>query len=227
MQLFPLLWALIALPFATMAHALPVVDQTGNLAINGNFESGGTSPVVSGYAQSVGSALSAWNQWANTGPVTTVRADAPLMEGEHVAHITGNENDGLYQYSYGFNGTYTLSAWVFVVTGSAHLILAGNSGSQTSLGSASSQTGQWEYLTLTASMNGSLGGPVLYAASNNSDFYIDGVWFNAGGSSTSPFDPGTGFNPNPVPEPETHALMLAGLSLIGLAVRLRARRHAS
>lgn len=216
---YPLLAVLTAASLVSPAYALPVVDQTGNLIANGNFEAGNETPVTSGYATAAASPLAGWNQWANSGPVTTAWADAPLIEGNHLARVTGNSNDGLYQYSYGYNGTYTLSAWVYVVTGSAHLILAGNSGSLTSIGSASSQTGQWEYLTLSASMNGSLGGPVLYAAADNSEFYIDGVWFNAGAASTSPFDPATGFNPNPVPEPETYALMLAGLALVGFAAR--------
>jgi hypothetical protein len=68
-------------------------------------------------------------------------------------------------------------------------------------------------------MNGSLGGPVLYGASNNADFYIDGVWFNAGAVSTSPFAPSTGFNPTPVPEPETWAMLLVGFGLVSLKLR--------
>ncbi len=210
------------------AYALPVVNQTGNLAYNGNFESGFQGDVTSGYAQSIDSALDSWKQWGNTVNTTLITdwAASPLIEGDHLAHITGNLNDGLYQYSYGFHGTYTLSAWVYAVTGSAHLIIAGNSGSATILGSASTLTGEWQYLTVSANMNGSLGGPVLYGASNDSDFFIDAVWFNQGANSASPFDPSTGFNPNaPVPEAETWTLLLIGLGLVGWKFRATKSRN--
>ena len=211
------------------ADASPVVSQAGNLAFNGNFESGSQSDVSSGNAQSAGSALTGWLQWGNSSPttVTTSWANSPLIEGDHLAHITGNINDGLYQYQSWSPGNYTLTAWVYAVTGSAHLILAGSNGSATTLGSASTQTGQWQYLTVTAYLDGSVGGPVLYGASNNSNFYIDGVWFNAGAYSRSPFDPSTGFSPNAsVPEPETCALVLAGLGLMGASARRRKARQA-
>jgi hypothetical protein len=221
MKLASLCLILAASVSVSAAHALPVVSQVGNLVNNGNFESGSLTGVESGYAQSFASALTDWYQWGNTSntTVTTSWTSSPLIEGDHVAHITGNLNDGLYQYRYWNPGNYTLSAWVYAVTGSAHLILAGNSGSATILGSASTQTGQWQYLTVTAYMNGSLGGPVLYGASNEANFYIDGVWMNAGTDSTSPFAPAICFNPNPVPKPETWAMLLVGLGLVGLKLR--------
>ena len=216
---------LLATLAGSTAVALPLVDQTGNLLSNGNFESGSTTPTSSGSGVSTFSSLTGWNQYSNTGPVTSTWAGAPVVEGDHSARITGNTNDGLYQYNGGYTGTYTLSAWVYALSGSAHLVLAWNSGSTTAIGSSSTLTGQWEYLSVTATMNGSLGGPVLYGASNNADFYIDGVWINAGSTSSSPMDPGTGFNPNAVstdvPEPASAALLLGGL---GLLARRRTRR---
>jgi hypothetical protein len=92
MKLARLCLILAASLSVSAAHALPVVSQVGNLVNNGNFESGALTGVVSGYAQSFASALTDWSQWGNTSntTVTTSWASSPLIEGDHVAHITGN-----------------------------------------------------------------------------------------------------------------------------------------
>jgi len=60
----------------------------------------------------------------------------------------------------------------------------------------------------------------------NTTAFITGLTFTAAGSFTGTMTPITEFIAAPVPEPETHALLLAGLGVVGLVGR-RKRRAAS
>lgn len=116
---------------------------------------------------------------------------------------------------------YTLSAWFWIQSGSGHLGLCFDGGAEGTFGNATTGTGVWEYLTVTNFLASGAGGGVVYTASNGSDIYVDGLWMNIGTVSTSPWDPGTGFNPNAaaVPEPATTALMALGLACLVLVRR--------
>ncbi|MBN1974214.1 MAG: carbohydrate binding domain-containing protein [Sedimentisphaerales bacterium] len=202
--------------------ALPIIDQTGNLITNGNFEAGTTSWVTT--TQGNQSAFSNFLQWEGSGAVSTQLVTDPLIEGNYTGHIIGSSPngvlfvDGIYQYELKPAGTYTVSAWVYVNTGSAYLGLAWNKGFAYTPFSSCPKTitiGEWEYLEITAAITSSLSGPYLYAASLNSDFYVEGLWLNEGAVSTSPFAPSAGFDPNAVPE--SGSMILFSIGLIGLA----------
>ncbi|MDQ2999979.1 MAG: PEP-CTERM sorting domain-containing protein [Fibrobacterota bacterium] len=160
-----------------------------------------------------------------------------VADGNSSAHVSGGVGDGIYQYGAFSPGFYTASAWFWLGSGSASIGLFYNGGSAGGMGPATTTTGQWEYLSHSAELLGGAMGPTLYGGSAGSDFFVDAFWLNSGTTSTSPFDPTSGFNPNrgvetdypsgeanpeAVPEPGTFALM--GLGLLGIAAGMRRRR---
>ncbi|OPY14141.1 MAG: hypothetical protein A4E66_00478 [Syntrophus sp. PtaB.Bin001] len=202
---------IIALISVTQAN--PIISQDGNLLDNGNFESGVITPVTG----TGNSAFTSWNQWqqpsnADAGlTLTTQQVTSPLIEGNYTAYISGNHDDGLFQYNAWSEGTYTLSGWVYVVSGAAHLGLAWDNGHEAAYSSSSSTLNQWIFLQLTMTVPSSFDGPLVYAAINDTEFYAEGLWLNTGSENNSPFQPDR-FAPVPLPA----AFYLFGLGMIWL-----------
>lgn len=203
-----LLFSFVLCLISTPTFAFSVIDQTGNLLTNGNFETGVRAP---------------WHE--NDFPTTAISSFTKI-DGDFSIFVDttlgqpGGSGDwacGIYQYPGALpDEIYTASAWVYPITGNAYLGLASISG----VGGASSPTSvynEWVYLEYTRQIDG---GPFLYGASNEDQFYVDGVWLNRGEVNLSPYSPRNGFeNPNIIPEPSSLLL----LSLGGLLLKRRKR----
>lgn len=208
------------------ATLLIVAASRADVLVNEGFENGTTALTASRFAVAAASSATGWNQWANSRPgVQTQLSTDHVLEGSYSAHILGNTNNGLFQYHDYAPDNYTLSAWFWIESGSGHLGLFYDNGSNGTFGSSTSGTGAWEYLSVTNYLASGAGGGVVYTASQASNIYVDGLWMNGGTASTSPWDPSTGFNPNAgpgtVPEPATSALMAIGLAALMLVRRPR------
>jgi len=207
--------------------SVPALDQTGNLLVNGNFEEGTTAWVTTTSNSPAGgtSAFTVWDQWLNTPPSVTTQQDSSLViDGSYSGHIIGNAYDGILQYNMLPAGTYTLSAWIYPLAGSAYIsaafapIFDGNNDKS----SATTGLNTWQFLETTYNAPNAYGGPFIYCASNNSDFLVDGVWLNSGSVTLSPYALQNGsVNPNysysavsPTPIPAT--VWILGSSLLGL-----------
>ncbi len=206
-------YLMISFIFCTYdGHAMPFISQAGNLLANGNFEAGSLNPTEG----TGSSAFTSWNQWQQPSNqsanliLSTQQVANPLIEGNYTAHITGNHDDGLFQYNSWAAGTYTLSGWVYVVSGAAHLGVAWNSGHEAAYSLSSTALNQWTFLELTVTVPSNMNGPLVYAVNNSTEFYAEGLWFNAGSVNNSPFQPYS------FPASEPCSMILFCFGLVGL-----------
>jgi hypothetical protein len=214
--------------------ALPAQAAAPNLVVNGDFEIGNAS-FTSGYGYSPGG-NSSEGQY-------TVRANPFPWNGQFISaadHTTGHGQmyvgngspvDGAVVWqsiaiAVTRNTNYFFEAFVMNVCCSS--LFPGNtpsilefSASSVSLGTVTTHlnlAGTWEGLSTTWN-SGSNSSVVLSLINRNTaaagnDFAIDDIHL------------GTQSTVNPVPEPATQALMLAGLAAVGLARRrVRAKRE--
>lgn len=156
--------------------------------------------------------------------------DNALVFGTRYLNLVDNHQEVNFLYRYGFTGYSTAAAWTFLTDSDLRQYQAGATSS-----TSSSNLGL-PYDPDTVRQRGdfsvSEGNPWsgLFLVKTDATAYTLGNkaigYFQAGEEGQSPAGGFIGgFVPTPpVPEPETYALMLAGLGLIGLAARRRAQR---
>lgn len=156
--------------------------------------------------------------------------DNALVFGTRYLNLVDNNQEVNFLYRYGFTGYSTAAAWTFLTDSDLRQYQAGATSS-----TSSSNLGL-PYDPDTVRQRGdfsvSEGNPWsgLFLVKTNATAYTLGNkaigYFQAGEEGQAPAGGFIGgFVPTaPVPEPETYALMLAGLGLIGLAARRRAQR---
>ncbi len=196
-----------------------MIDQTGNLIDNGNFETGSIAP----WRVNDGPKVSTSTNHAIDGSFS---AFIDTTTGVHTPNPIEPWVVGLWQYP-GFtsqseflpDGTYTVSAWFYAVVGQAHIGLAYQAGSSQHYSTPTSSKNQWQYRELTADLTNA-GGPVLYGLSNEEKFYVDGVWVNAGRTNLSPYSPANGFLiPTAIPEPSVLILIVCFVAMAACNIR--------
>ena len=211
--------------------AIPMVDQTGNSLQNGSFESGSTTPITGGGGTV--SAATGWRQWQNGqngAPTSELISDAEMMnefglnviDGDYALRVTAlGDSDGLYTFSnfnhpgWNLNDSVTLSAWIYVVSGTMQLAMGSNQDGFSS--SQASATGEWQFISVTSAGAQLNNEPLLYSYGGATEFIVDSIWLNNGLLSTHPVQ---AMNTQ-VPEPTILFLLLSGLLLVGVSQRRR------
>lgn len=215
------------------------VSAAPNLVANGSFEAGNTL-FSSSYTYAGGNAFEGqynvlsnpypWNgQFVSIGDHTSGSGLMMVANGSPVSGAVVWQSQSI---SISASTNYFFEAFVNNVCcqnfsfgpGSESILefsLSFNGGGAISLGTITTNlalAGAWEGLS-TNYLSGSAGNVVLSLVNRNTnpggnDFAVDDIFF--GTEST--------VNLAPVPEPETYAMMLAGLGLIGLIARRREQK---
>lgn len=187
--------------------------QASNLVVNGSFEQ---------VSASNGQAAGSWGIYNNivgwTGtPDIEVRngVAGAAQDGSNYVELDTNNNSGMFQVITG-NGWYNLSFWFSAREG----IAAGSNGIGFNFGSLSGQVltnvagapsgNVWQQYTGLVNLNGPTS--LMFFATGRSDS-LGGSLDNVSVTSA-------------VPEPESFAMMLAGLGLMGAIARRRKSKSA-
>lgn len=182
--------------------------QASNLVVNGSFEqisAGNTQPVGS---WSIYSNITGWSGIPNIEVRDHVAGDA--QDGSNYVELDTNSNSGMSQVITG-NGWYNLSFWFSprerVAAGSNGIgFNFGDLSGQVLTNVAGAQSGNvWQQYSGLVNLNG----PTALT------FFATGQSDSVGGSLDNVSVTAA------VPEPESYAMMLAGLGLMGAIVRRR------
>ena len=186
--------------------------QASNLVVNGSFEQ-----VTSTNSQNAGSwgiynSIVGWDGTPNIEVRDSVSGNA--QQGSNYVELDTNNNSGMFQTINGA-GLYELSFWysarMNVAAGSNGLgFTFGNLSGQVLTNTAGAPSGNvWQQFT----------GQVLLNGPTSLMFYATGRSDSLGGSLDN-------VSVTAVPEPESYAMMLAGLALMGTIARRRKSKQA-
>lgn len=180
-----------------------------DLVVNGSFESNSQS----NGSWNIYNSLTGWTGLPNIELRNNVAGTA--YDGVNFVEMDTNSNSAMMQTLTGAAGLYQLSFWYSARpnTGATNNLTFTFDGSApfTVLNGVSNNTSSHNWQNYTALINFDGSGDLFFSATGPSDSY--------GGSLDM-----ISFVTAPVPEPETYAMMLAGLGLLGVMARRRKQK---
>ncbi len=186
--------------------------QASNLVVNGSFEQVAGSNTQNTGTWNIYNSVVGWNGTPNIEVRDAVQGNA--QQGSNYVELDTYNNSGMFQTIAGA-GWYELSFWysarMNVAAGSNGLgFTFGNLSGQVLTNTAGASTGNvWQQYT----------GLVLLNGPTSLMFYATGKSDGLGGSLDN-------ISVTAVPEPESYAMMLAGLALMGTIARRRKSKQA-
>ena len=184
--------------------------QAQNLVVNGSFED---NSITAGHWITVPSALG-WTGTPNIEIRNSIAGNA--QQGSNFVELDTSGNSGMFQNVAASAGWYQLSFWYSAREG----VAAGSNGLNFTFGNLSG--------SVLANVAGAASGNVWqqYTANVLLSGGTTSLIFNAIGASDSLGGSLDNVSVTAVPEPETYAMMLAGLALMGTIARRRKNKAA-
>jgi hypothetical protein len=201
----------LAIPAAIALASIPATATAGNLVTNGSFE----ADVLANWEWVQLPSLTGWIGGAN-GIELRNSVIGPAQDGLQFVELDVKQNSTMYQMINTVAGqTYNLSFWYAprtLVTSDSNIIDVSWGGNQLNLNPITGNGGTSKDDPLVWS---------LYSFSVMGTGSAVELRFSAGGASDSVGGSLDNISVTAVPEPETYAMLLAGLGMMGAMVRRR------
>lgn len=187
--------------------------QAQNLVVNGSFEQVSASTTQNTGTWAIYNSITGWNGTPNIEVRDSIAGNA--QQGSNYVELDTNNNSGMFQTIAAGAGWYELSFWY-----SARMnVAAGSNGLGFTFGSLSGQVLNTTAGAPSGNVWQQYTGLVLLNGPTSLMFYATGKSDSLGGSLDN-------VTVTAVPEPESYAMMLAGLALMGTIARRRKTKSA-